>query len=476
MKTRLPLLFQILGPVLSLIIYGILSANESFTPAAAGTAGITFLCAFWWCTEAIPIPVTSIIPFVLFPLLGILDYKVLAGAFGHKFILLFMGGFMLSRAAEKSSTHLRIAHMMVKGIGTETNSKLIIGFMLATAFCSMWISNTATALIMLPVAIAVIKENHNEPKFSTNLLLAIAYGASIGGIATLIGTPPNGAFAGAYFDITGDSVDFVSWFKIGLPVSILMLIVCGFILTRGVRGKSSYEAEELGPWTTWQKRVLLIIGLTALLWITRKLPFGWGGWSVWLNMPKAEDATVALLAVVCMFLIPNGEKNQDGSGKKLLDWDTAVRIPWGILLLFAGGLAIASAFTASGLADMIGQQLQSSTAGMHPLLIILLISFSVTFLTEITSNTATATLLMPILAAGAISSGLNPALYMVPAALSASCAFMLPIATPPNAIVFGGAEWVTIPKMVRTGLWLNLAGVVIISLVCYFILDPATGL
>ncbi|MDF3130692.1 SLC13 family permease [Kiritimatiellaeota bacterium B1221] len=476
MNTRLPLLFQILGPVLSLIIYGILSANDSFSPEAAATAGITFLCAFWWCTEAIPIPVTSLIPFVLFPMTDIVGYKVLAGNFGHKFILLFMGGFMLSRAAEKSKTHLRIAHLMVKGIGTETNSKLIIGFMLATAFCSMWISNTATALIMLPVAIAVIKENHNEPKFSTNLLLAIAYGASIGGIATLIGTPPNGAFASAYSDIAGEAVDFVSWFKIGLPVSILMLIVCGFILTRGVSGNSSYEAEELGPWTPWQKRVLVIMSLTALLWVTRKLPFGLGGWSVWLNMPKAEDATVALLAVICMFLIPNGEKNKNGTSKKLLDWESAVQIPWGILLLFAGGLAIASAFNASGLAGMIGNQLQSSTAGMHPLLIIVLISFSVTFLTEITSNTATATLLMPILAAGAISSGLNPTLYMIPAALSASCAFMLPIATPPNAIVFGGAEWVTIPKMVRTGLWLNLAGVVIISLVCYFLLDPQTGL
>lgn len=476
MKARLPLLFQILGPVLALLIYYGLMTHESFTQSAAATAGISFLCAFWWCTEAIPIPVTSIIPFVLFPLANILDDKALAGAFGHKFILLFMGGFMLSRAAEKSNTHLRIAHVMVKGIGTDTNSKLIIGFMLATAFCSMWISNTATALIMLPVAIAVIKENKNEPLFSVNLLLAIAYGASIGGIATLIGTPPNGVFAAAYDKIAGQPVDFLSWFKIGIPVSILMLIVCGFILTRGVHGKSSYELEELGPWTTWQKRVLTIISLTALLWVTRKLPFGWGGWSEWLNMPKAEDATVALLAVVCMFLIPNGEKNADGSSRKLLDWQTAVSIPWGILLLFAGGLAIAAAFSASGLAEIIGQELHRSTAGMHPLLIIVLISFSVTFLTEITSNTATATLLMPILAAGAISSGLNPALYMIPAALSASCAFMLPIATPPNAIVFGGADSVTIPIMARTGLWLNLAGVVIISLVCYYLLDPATGL
>jgi sodium-dependent dicarboxylate transporter 2/3/5 len=340
----------------------------------------------------------------------------------------------------------------------------------------MWISNTATALIMLPVAIAVIKENQGEPLFSINLLLAIAYGASIGGIATLIGTPPNGIFASAYDEIAGQAVDFLSWFKIGLPVSILMLMVCGYILTRGVRGKSSYQAEELGPWTPWQKRVLLIISLTALLWITRKLPFGWGGWSVWLNMPNAEDATVALLAVICMFLIPNGEKNNDGSTRKLLDWPTAVGIPWGILLLFAGGLAIASAFSASGLAEIIGERLHSSTAGMHPLLIMILISFSVTFLTEITSNTATATLLMPILAAGAVSSGLNPAMYMIPAALSASCAFMLPIATPPNAIVFGGADLLTIPKMARTGLWLNLAGVIIISLACYFILDPTTGL
>lgn len=475
-KPSFKTLIQLLGPLFSLLFYFYLKSSFSFSHEAATTAAVTLLCAVWWCTEAIPIPITSLIPFVLFPMAGVLDHEALASALGNKFVLLFMGGFMLSRAAEKSGTHLRIAHGMVKGIGTHTQGKLILGFMLSTAFCSMWISNTATALIMLPVAIAVIKENSSEGPFAMNLLLAIAYGASIGGVATLIGTPPNGVFAASFEEVTGQSVDFINWLKVGLPVSLLMLCVCGFVLTRGVKGKSEYVPGDLGPWTPAQRRVLTILGLTALLWITRKLPFGLGGWSVWFHMPLAQDATVALLAVVSLFLIPSGKMTETGDKERLLDWETARDIPWGILLLFGGGLTIAAAFSHSGLAQMIGSHLQSSTSGMHPLVIILVISFSVTFLTEITSNTATSTMLMPILAAGAAGSGLNPALYMIPAALSASCAFMLPIATPPNAIVFGGADKLTIQKMAKTGLWLNLAGVVIISLVCYFVLDPITGL
>lgn len=476
MKPRLSTLFQIAGPLLALLMLAGLRAGSPLSFEAAVTAAITFLCAFYWCTEAIPIPVTSLIPFVLFPLAGVLDYSALASAMGNKFILLFMAGFMLSRAAERSGTHLLMAHGIVRGIGTGTHSKLIIGFMLATAFCSMWISNTATALIMLPVAIAVNQENKTGGPFAKNLLLAIAYGASIGGIATLIGTPPNGVFAAAFEAETGQTVDFISWMKIGIPVSATLLLFCGLILTRGVSGTSPFVLKAQGAWTPAQKRVLCILGMTAALWMTRKLPFGIGGWSEWLNVPKAHDATVALFSVVLMFLIPNGEKDEQGRPRKLLDWETAKDIPWGILLLFAGGLAIAKAFAQSGLAEMVARQLQSGTSGMHPLLIMLLICFSVTFLTEITSNTATSTMLMPILAAGAAGSGMNPSLYMIPAVLSASCAFMLPIATPPNAIVFGGADELTIPQMARTGLWLNLLGVVVISVFCYFILDPLTGL
>lgn len=444
--------------------------------APAMTAAVTILCATWWCTEAIPIPVTSIIPFAIFPLADVLDHKDLASALGDKFVLLFMGGFMLSKAAEKSKAHLRVAHGMIKLVGTQSNRRIIIGFMLATAFCSMWISNTATALIMLPVAIAVINQVGGDRRFAVSLLLAIAYGSSIGGMSTLIGTPPNGVFAGIYEKTTNVPVDFVSWLKIGIPTSVVMLIACGIVLTIFVKGGGNYNQEDLGKWTPAQKRVTFVLGLTALLWITRKLPFGLGGWSKWLDMPMAQDATVALLMVVVMFLIPNGQKDEKGKRDHLLDWKTARDIPWGILLLFAGGIAIAKAFGASGLAAVIGQQMEQVTEGMSPLMIIGIICLTVTFMTEVTSNTATTTLLMPILAASAVAAKVDPALLMIPAALSASCAFMLPVATPPNAIVFGGSDHITIPQMVRHGVVLNLVGVVVITTICYLMLDPQKGL
>lgn len=439
---------------------------------AAMTGAVTTLCAAWWCTEAIPIPVTALVPFAIFPLAGVLDHGKLASAYGDKFVLLFMAGFMLSRAAEKSQTHLRVAHGMMRLVGTDSNRRIIIGFMLATAFCSMWISNTATALIMLPVALAVIEEHQDAPKFAVSLLLAIAYGASIGGIATIVGTPPNGVFVSNYEQVAHKTVDFVTWMKIGVPVSVLMLIAAGVVLTLPVRGGGGGHVKDLGPWTTAQRRVLIVLATTAFLWITRTSPFG--GWSKLLHMPMAQDATVGLAAVVMMFMIP-AEPRRDGMARSyLLDWPTARDIPWGILILFGGGIAIAKAFQETGLATEIGQSLQV-LSDMHPVVVIAVICFTVTFMTEVTSNTATTTLLMPILGATAIGVGVDPAAFMIPAALSASCAFMLPVATPPNAIVFG-SDQITIPQMVRVGFKLNLIGVVIVTAVCYFMIDRQTGL
>lgn len=476
MSTHLNTVFRIAGPILAIATYFFCIQFVEMKESPAMTAAVTILCAVWWCTEAVPIPVTSIIPFAVFPLAGVLDHKDLASAMGDKFVLLFMGGFMLSKAAEKSRAHLRVAQGMIRMVGTNSNRRIIIGFMLATAFCSMWISNTATALIMLPVAIAVIDRNQADRRFAVSLLLAIAYGSSIGGMSTLIGTPPNGVFAGIYEKTTQIPVDFVSWLKVGIPVSVLMLIGCAVVLTARVSGGGNYKQEELGPWTAGQFRVTVVLTITALLWITRKLPFGLGGWSKWLNMPMAEDATVALLMVVIMFLIPNGQKDEHGKRDFLLDWKTARDIPWGILLLFAGGIAIAKAFGSSGLAAVIGQQMEHITAGMSPLMIIAIICVTVTFMTEVTSNTATTTLLMPILAASAVAAKVDPALLMIPAALSASCAFMLPVATPPNAIVFGGSDQITIPHMVRHGVLLNIIGVIVVTAVCYMVLDPQKGL
>lgn len=469
-----------LGLVLGAGVYLLARHALGLDGPASVTAGVTALCAAWWCTEAVPIPVTSLLPFIVFPLTGVLGYDELASAWGDKFILLFMGGFMISKAAEKSRTHLRVAKVLIRLVGTSSNKRVIIGFLLATAFSSMWISNTATALIMLPVAIAVIQQNPERERFAVSLLLAIAYGSSVGGVATLIGTPPNGIMAAVYEKEFGAGISFIRWMKIGVPVSIIMLAACALVLTFGVRGGGGFQTTNLGPWTRAQRRTLAVISLTALLWITRDLPDGIGvlsgGWGAWLDMPSAHEATVALLAVLLMFLIPSGTKDDRGNPDHLLDWETARDIPWGILLLFAGGIAIAKAFSVSGLAQDIGLLLERSTSDLPLILVMLIICFTVTFTTEVTSNTAITTLLMPILAAAANESGTNPALLMIPAALSASCAFMLPVATPPNAIVFGGSDIITIPKMARRGIVLNLVGVVVIALMCYLILDPAGGL
>ena len=461
---------QILGVGLAGAAYLACHGPARLDNAAAVTAAVTILCAWWWSTEAVPIPITSVVPFVAFPLTGVLDHAELASAWGDKFILLFMGGFMISRAAEKSRAHLRVADLLIRLVGTRSDRRIVVGFLLTTACCSMWISNTATALILLPVAMAVIQEKPHDDRFAISLLLAIAYGASIGGMTTLIGTPPNGVLASVYEQNTRHTIDFVSWMKIGVPVSLVMLLGAAVLLTAKVARGGGYLPQELGPWSSAQRRVLAVLVVTAGLWITRQLPFSLGGWSVWLDMPKAHDATVALLAVVALFLIPSGERDSKGRREMLLDWQTARNIPWGILLLFAGGLAIAKAFQTSGLAQKVGSVLEA-TAGTLPLLLVLgLICLVVTFTTEVTSNTATTTLLMPILAAAARGTGVDPALFMVPAALSASCAFMLPVATPPNAIVFGGSDRITIPTMVRHGLLLNLLGVVVITLVCWWLL------
>jgi sodium-dependent dicarboxylate transporter 2/3/5 len=454
-----------LGTVIALIAYAGCRFWIGYGDDAAITAAVTALCATWWCTEPIPIPITSLIPFVAFPCAGILDYGQLALAYGDKFVLLFMAGFMISRAAERSCTHLRISHAILRGVGTSSDRRLVIGFLLATALSSMWISNTATALIMLPVAIAIIEER-NEPRLSLPLLLAVAYGSSIGGMATLIGTPPNGIMAGVYEQQTETTISFIGWMRIGIPTAVLMLIAAAVVLTWRLAPGGNIIIRDLGAWTKAQRRVLIIIIGTAFLWCTRTAPFG--GWSNLFGMPKTDDATVGLAAVILMFLVPSGEKRPDGSPDTLLDWNTARDIPWGILLLFGGGLAIAQAFDVSHLADDIGRAIgQLNTLPI--VLLIACICAGMTFMTEITSNTATTTLMMPILAAAARSTGVDPLLFMAPAALSASCAFMLPVATPPNAIVFG-AERFTIAQMARTGVVLNLIGTVIITACCVLII------
>ncbi len=450
--------FIVAGPIIALLSYfGCLHLGLPEKPATA--AAITVLTVVWWVTEAIPIPATSLVPFALLPLFGVADHKTVASSLGSHVILLLMGAFMLSKAIEKSGTHQRLAVYMVRIVGVSSAKRLVFGFMLAAAILSMWISNTATTLIMLPIALAVLA-HVNNPKLATALILGIAYAASVGGIGTPIGTPPNVIFMGIYEEQTGKEFGFLSWMKIGVPIVFLVIPVIALWLTRGIRLTENIRLPELGAWRTEERRTLFVFALTALLWITRQEPFG--GWSQLLDVPLAGDSTVALFAVVMMFLVPNGK------GSRLLDWDSAKEIPWGMLLLFAGGIAIAKGFVASGLSDILGQWL-TSLANLSPILMILAICLFVTYLTEITSNTATATLLMPILAVAAMSSGYDPTIFMIPAAMCASCAFMLPVATAPNAIAFGTGQ-VTIQEMVKEGAILSVLASSVIGLVCYWLL------
>ncbi len=440
-----------LGPLLAVAIAQ-LAAYFSWPQAAAFTLAITFLCALWWSTEALPIPITSLLPLALFPFLDVLSASEVAEAYGNKFILLLLGGFLLSTAMSHTQTHERLALMMVHIFGGNSYRRVVFGFMASSALLSMWISNTATTLMLLPIAMAVIARCDN-PKIKIPLLLGIAYSASIGGIGTPIGTPPNLIFMNNYQEFSGREFSFSTWMTWGVPLVILFIPLTALWLTRNLEKGGHIILPEQKKWRTAQKRVLWVFAITAIAWISRSEPFG--GWSTLFGLENANDASVVLLAVVVLFLVPDGE------GNKLLTWEAANRIPWGILLLFSSGLCIAKAFNTSGLADIVAQNL-GAFGSLPTLLLIALLCLIVTFLTELTSNTATTALLMPILATVALGLGIEPTLLMIPAAMSASCAFMLPVATAPNAIMFGSEE-VPINKMIREGFVLNFIGAALIT-------------
>lgn len=438
---------------------GFLLYQAGWPPEACWTGAVTTLCAVWWIFEPIPIPVTSLIPLALFTMTGVLTPAEVGESYGSPLVLLLMGGFILSTAMAKSGAHRRIALNMVSLFGRSGPRGVVFGFMAASALLSMWISNTATTLMLLPIVLAVLEQTQDR-RLALALLLGVAYAASVGGIGTPVGTPPNVVFMRIYAETTGSEVSFLGWMKLGVPVVIVFVPIIGLWLTRNLETAEQLHLPAVGAWRKEETRTLGVFAFTALAWVTRKEPFG--GWSEMLGLAGANDASVALAAVVVMFLVPNGH------GRRLLDWKTAERIPWGILILFGGGIAIAKAFVNSGLSAALGELLAGFTA--MPLIILLaLICLIVTFLTEVTSNTATTVLLMPILAAAAVSAGLEPMLLMVPAAMSASCAFMLPVATAPNAIVFG-TERFTVQTMVREGFILNLIGMIVITSLCYWLL------
>jgi sodium-dependent dicarboxylate transporter 2/3/5 len=447
-----------LGPFLAAAAFLTLQ-SFGWQETACWTAAITVICAVWWIFEPIPIPATSLIPLATLPIIGVLTPAQVGESYGSPLVLLLMGGFILSTAMEKSGAHRRVALGMVNLFGGNSSRRLVFGFMAAAAVLSMWISNTATTLMLLPVALAVI-ERSDDDNLAIPLLLGIAYAASVGGIGTPIGTPPNLVFREIYQQNTGIEIGFLTWMSWGVPIVLIFVPIIALWLTRRLNHQGHVDMPKVGAWQTEERRVFIVFAFTALAWITRSQPFG--GWKTWLDVPGANDASVALLAVVAMFLIPNGK------GSRLLDWETAGRIPWGMLILFGGGIAIAKAFIISGMSAALGNAL-AGIAGWPILAMMAVICLCITFLTEMTSNTATTTLMMPILAAAAIAAGIAPEALMVPAAMSASCAFMLPVATAPNTIVFS-TGWFTTRLMAREGLVLNFVGVIVISVMCYLLM------
>lgn len=447
------------GLVSGLCLAVIMAALEQ-PEAIVITAVVAWLCMLWWIFEPLPIPVTSLLPIAVFPISGVLTSEQVGASVGSPLIILLLGGFLLSRGMESTGAHHRIALSVVNLVGGHKPRRLVLGFMIAGALLSMWISNTASILMLMPVALAVLASCSDRNSLAAPLLLGLAWSCSIGGLGTPIGTPPNLILVQVYEENTAQTISFGQWMSWGMPVVLTLLPLAWWWVTRAVPRELDIQVPAVGPWRSAERRVLVVFGLTAVAWITRAEPFG--GWQTWLDLPAANDASVALLAVVALFVV------RDDQGQPLIDWAKASQIPWGVLLLFGGGICLARAFVASGLSAQVGDAL-TAVAALPVFAMMLLLALAVTFLTEATSNTATTALLMPVLAAVALAVEIDPLWLMVPAAMSASCAFMLPVATAPNAVVFGSGE-LPIRRMVREGFALNLIGALLIATVAWVLL------
>lgn len=483
------------GVLLGLLVY--LVMPDDVAHEARLTAATAVLMGAWWMTEAVPIPATALVPLIVFPTLGSTPLDDVGASYGNNVIFLFMGGFLLALAMQRWNLHRRIALLTVRLIGTRP-PQMIAGFMVATGFLSMWVSNTATAVMMLPIGISVLllvssasdeldessadgdadggaasaQDLADAPQkpvtsnFGTALMLGIAYAASIGSLGTIIGTPPNTLLVG-YMSSTHDvQIGFGQWMIVGVPLAVTLMVLCWFLLTKIVfnpeideipGGKKLIDDElaKLGRTSSGEKRVLTIFVLAAFAWVFVPLITGWVG----LETAPITDAGIAMLVGLLLFLLPAGANR----GVRLLDWDSALKLPWGVLLLFGGGLALSAQFSASGLTDWIAE-VAAGLGGLPVVLLVVLFAGGILFLTELTSNTATAATFLPVAGGVALGLGLDPMLLAIPVALAATCAFMLPVATPPNAIAYGSG-YVTIPQMIRGGFWLNMVGLVLITLV-----------
>lgn len=467
----------IVGIIVFLLIYS-MPAPEGLSIEGWHTAAVAMLMAIWWITEALPIPATALLPIVLLPVLNITSINEATTPYANPLIFLFMGGFVIAQAMERWDLHKRIALNIVSFVGIKPSS-IIMGFIIASAFLSMWVSNTATALMMLPIALSVLKlvENQKESadklNFEIVLVLSIAYGCNVGGMGTIIGTPPNALLAGFMSENYGVEIGFAQWMMVGVPLMLVSLPILYFLLVKVIYpiklkelpgGKKLIESQlaTLGKINSTEKKVAFVFIGAAVLWITRPL--------LTTYIPGLSDAGIAISAAVSLFMIPVDLSK----GQFLLSWSDAEELPWGVLILFGGGLSLASAISSTGLAQWIGQGV--GVVGSWPIILLVgLVVLLIVFLTEITSNTATTAAFLPILASVAIGLGENPMLLAIPAALGASCAFMLPVATPPNAIVYGSGK-ISIPEMSKAGLWLNMVFIVLLTVGAFTLMNFVFGI
>ncbi len=478
MNNWLPNMGRIVGPLAFFLLY-YLAETPGLPPEGKLMLGLTLWMAIWWITDAVPIAGTALLPLMVLPLSGVLNLKQVSNNYMDPTVLLYMGGFLLATSIEKWNLHKRIALNIINLLGTDLR-RIVLGFMLATGFLSMWISNSATALMMLPIGLAVIGQFKNHlgdengilsTHLAKNILLGIAYAASIGGMATLIGTPTNNVLRAVVEKLYNYTIDFNEWMLFAFPFSVVLLAIAWYYLVNFgnplpkkfnlTEAKSVIQDQivALGKITYEEKTVLVVFGLVCFSWITRSFLLA-------PLIPALDDTIIALLGVMLLLLLPSSGKSEPKG--RILDWKTAEQIPWGVLILFGGGLALAEGFKETGLANWIGQHL-SLIEGVSFFVLLLIIIAAVNFLTEVTSNVATASMLLPILASVAIKLDVHPFGLMVGATLAASCAFMLPVATPPNAVVFGPG-YLKIKDMVKAGLWLNIISIILLTLMVYYIL------
>lgn len=484
-------LLGVLTVILAILAFYIVPEGYNQAPTMAAIVVIMAMC---WIFEILPIPITSLLPLILFPLFEIATAKVTAGFYGKNMIFLFLGGLILAKALQVSNLHQRIALHILKIIGSQP-SRLVLGFMITTAFLSMWISNTSSVMVMMPIAISIIEqiksseqENKNVSKLAVSMMLGIAYSADIGGMATLIGTPPNMVFMEMYHELFPNlpQVSFVQWMMLGLPVSIVFLTTGWLMLTKLIFRMSKlnlFESKDivnnqlkgLGKLKQDELMAGSVFGLAILLWVTGSDiaftdSFVIKGWRTAFNLPLVSDASVAIGTAIILFMIPSKNRKDE----MLLKWDHIKDLPWGILFLFGGGFALAGGFESSGLSSVIGK-LFTEVDVSNPFVLILVVCFVLTFLTEITSNTATTNLVLPILAKASVVLGVDPRILMIPATFSASCAFMMPVASPTQAIIFGSG-YVKIKQMVRAGIFFNLLGIVVVTVTFYLLANFVFGI